>query len=162
MHRFMRAGALLTAGAVAGVAIVVSCHAGPSSSLAQSSGTTKFVTADTDSQQLRHGYVATQTCPSGGGVYAVLTSGPMILTDLSSASYAPTILLAPSTATDCSGVCGSAPQLSDQVWPPKSPPNYTDGPLTGSGLRVFIPAGSQACAALAGSPGVSWSGFAPY
>ncbi len=53
MYRYIRAGALLAGGLAAGIALVISCGVRPSSSQAQTM--TKFVTADTDGQQLRLG-----------------------------------------------------------------------------------------------------------
>ena len=183
--RAMRAGALLAAGAVAGVVIVVSCGGGPADSVAQASGNCtvagpiRMVTADVDSQQLRHGLVtASQKCPDSSqvgiacaaghaGCYyaAKLTDGPVFVTSLNYWNNTPDVF---SVVGDCAQVCN--PYVSttnptfalEHVWPIL--PNAVQG------ARGYVPGGATACVlapavgggATGQSPNLSWTGFAPY
>jgi hypothetical protein len=169
--RYIRAGALLAGGVAAGVAIVISCGGGPKNSVAQTSGACtvagpiRMITADTDGQQLRHAFVPTQVCASGsqraGFMFAKLSDGPVVLTELSgNGGYSPTGVFLGSS--DCSQICNPAAGTSDQIWPPQSSGGASTPPIAASGLRVWVPAGSTACALLLAGSQAGWSGFIPY
>jgi hypothetical protein len=148
MKRQAKSMALLVTGICAGIALVLSCGSGPSNTMAQSCGSctvsgpiqiagpTKVITADTDSAQLSSG-----TAPANG----LIATGPFVLTDLSPN-------LDPGQSVSAQIGAGTSCPLTG------TPIQFLGYQGAVVGARIFVPAGSVACA----PSGASWAGFKPY
>ena len=173
-HGFMRAGALLAGGVAAGVAVMIACGMGPKPSFAQTAPA-KTVTADTDSQQLRHGFVHGVACtgsfPNRSTPYqAKMADGPIVLTDIYGIySNGSGVIAVFAVQGDCAQVCSEylntgGSYAHDAVWIQLLGASVSVVDLRSQ--RVFVPAGSTACALLGSGDGgvisVGWSGFVPY
>ena len=113
----------------------------------------QVVTADTDSKQLRQGFISTAA--------AKLIDGPFVLTDLQ--SYNSTndtrVTLVPSA--------GTCPTSATTLFAFAQTGSYFSGgyvALSGEihGGRYVVPAGQMLCAYNPGAAYVSWAGFVPY
>jgi hypothetical protein len=146
-------------GAIAGIALVMSCnkieHTAAQEDMGGAccstsgpitiAGKPKVVTAETDLAQFQTGHASglPATSPGSGPNPGPVVSGPFIITDIGTNGTG-TIDI---SYGSCSGAAIAA-------W---------SFPLTGiHGARIPVPAGYVACVLMDNGGGISWSGFTPY
>jgi len=172
MKSLARSFLLLSLGAVAGVAFVVSCHAGPGrvaadpppSSLDAAAGAcpSKVITADTDGEQIQSGKVTIGVKPTTcKGLYSSLPcekvlDGPFFLTDLE---------------TDCPGVTSTAFAIVGDPENPRARMNAFATAATSNaihGARLYVKAGESLSIGWTSERtgdslcSLHWTGFKPY